>query len=157
MTLPPRRRISPAAPGATSVPVVVGDAQLEAGAGPAHGGGHGEGVVLGRRGRRRPGLGEPVAGDHQRKGQLLSHPPDELHRDVGRAGHRHPQGGEVVAGPVRVVEDRLVQRRRSGQDRHLLRSTRVRTASTSKTACGSMVAPAAIEARMPALSPNMWK
>jgi hypothetical protein len=29
--------------------------------------------------------------------------------------------------------------------------------STSKVGCGCMVAPATMQARMPALSPNMWK
>ncbi len=45
------------------------------------------------------------------------HPTDQLDGDVGRARHGHAQGGEVVPRRVRVVEDRLVERRRSGEDR----------------------------------------
>ena len=48
-----------------------------------------------------------------------------------------------VGGPGRTVT-------RSG-------ATRASTRSTSKTGSGSMVAPLATLARMPALRPNMWK
>ena len=53
-------------------------------------------------------------------GQLVVDAADELDGDVGRAGDRDPQAGQVVAVAVGVVEDRLVERRRAGQHGDLL-------------------------------------
>ena len=62
-----------------------------------------------------PALGEPVAGDDDRERQLGVDPADQLDGDVGRAGDRHPQGGQVVVVAVGVVEQRLVERGRARQ------------------------------------------
>ena len=117
MMLPPRRRISPGSPGGTSRRSDVDDPQLEARPGPTDGGGDRLGVVAGRGGRRGAALGEAVAGDHHREGELVEDAADQLHRDVGGAGDGDPQAREVVVAAVRVVEDRLVDRRRARQHR----------------------------------------
>ena len=145
-------------PGLDVAPTLADDAHLEARARPAHGGGDRLGVVVGRRRAGGAALREPVPGDDLREGELVVDPADQLDGDVGRAGHRHAQGGEVVPRRVGVVEDRLVQRRRPGQDGDAAPTRRgPGTRSTSKTGSGSMVAPLATLARMPALRPNMWK
>ncbi len=102
------------------VPTVVDDADLEAGPGPADRGGDGLDVVVGGRRRRRSRLGEAVAGDDDRERQFVVDAADQFDGDVGRSGHRHPQRRQSMSGPVGMVEDGLVERRRSGEDGHLL-------------------------------------
>ena len=59
---------------------------------------------------------------------------------------------------IGMVEDRLVERRRTGQHGDPLLGRPGRAPGRRRTpAPGSIVAPAVTEARMPALSPNMWK
>ena len=101
MMLPPRSSTSPACPGCDVAATLADDAHLEARAGPAHGGGDRFGVVLGRRGAGGAALRQPVPGDDLREGELVVDPADQLHGDVGRAGHRHAQGGEIVPRPCR--------------------------------------------------------
>ena len=72
----------------------------------------------------RARLGQAVAGDDRLERQLVVHAPDQLDGDVGRAGDRDPQRRQVEAIAVRMVEDRLVDRGRSGQHRHRLRGDR---------------------------------
>ncbi len=62
-----------------------------------------------------PGLGQPVAGQDPLERQLLAHPADQLDGDVGGPGHADPQAGDVAGRPIRVVEQRRVDRRRAGQ------------------------------------------
>ncbi len=119
MTVGPRSSISPGSPAGTSAPWSVRRSS-KPGAGPADGRGHGLGVVLGGGGAGRARLGEPVARDDEGERQLGVDPPDELDRDVRRPGDRHPESGQVVVVPTGVVEDRLVDRRRTGQDGDLL-------------------------------------
>ena len=158
MMLPPRSRISPGSPAGTSWPVAVDDAQLEAGPGPPHRRGDRLDVVAGRGRRRRAALGEPVAGDDHRERQLVVDPADELDRDVGGAGDRDPEARQVVAVATGVVEDRLVDRGRAGQHGDPLLGHPGRAPGRRRTpASGSIVAPAATDARIPAFSPNMWK
>ena len=108
-------------PGLDVHAALTDDAQLEPGPWPAYRRGHRLGIVALGRGAGGPGLGEAVAGDDVREGKLLVDPADQLHRDVGRAGHRHAQRREVVLRALRVVEDRLVQRRWTGKDGDTLR------------------------------------
>ena len=105
MMLPPRSRISPGSPAATSSPSPSTMRSSKPGRGRPT-------VVAmvstsssGDGGRGRAALGEPVAGDDRRERQLVVDPADELDRDVGRAGDGHPQAGQVVAVAVGVVED----------------------------------------------------
>ena len=71
-----------------------------------------------RRDARR--LGEAVAGHDRLEAELGAHAPDQLDRHRRRARHREPQRRHVELGEARVVEDRLVDGRRSGQHRDVL-------------------------------------
>ena len=130
---PPPEQDLPGRPGGHVVPVVVDDAQFEAGPGPPHRGGDGLDVVTGRGGRRGAAFGEPVAGDDGREGELVVEPADELDGDVGGAGDGHPQRRQVVAVPIGMVEDALVQRGRTGQDGHALLLHRRRARGRRRT------------------------
>ena len=63
MTLPPRSRTSPGSPVGTSLPSPSTMRSSKPGPRPADRGGDGLDVVVGRGGRGRAGLGEPVPGD----------------------------------------------------------------------------------------------
>ena len=83
-------------PGLDFVAVVGDEPQFEARPRPAHRGGDSLGIVVFGRGARGARLGESVAGDDVREGELVSDATDELHGDVGRAGDGNAQGREVV-------------------------------------------------------------
>ncbi len=158
MTLSPRTSTSPDSPGSDVGARRVDDAHLEPRPGPAHRGGDGLGVVVVRRRAGGAALGEAVPGDDLREGQLVVDPADQLDRDVGGAGHRDPQGREVVGGRGRG--GRGSPGRASGA-----RAGRSRARRRPGTARGPRRTPAraawwrrpATEARIPALRPNMWK
>ena len=98
----------------------VDDAQLEARSGSTDRRGDGLDVVPGGRGCGRAALGQPVAGDDDGEGELGVDPADQLDRDVGGAGDRHPERRQVVAVTVGVVEHALVERGRPRQHGHPL-------------------------------------
>ena len=76
------------------------------------------GVVVVAAHRRDAGrLGEAVAGHDRFEAELGAHAPDHLDGNRGRAGDREPQRRHVELGETRVIEDRLVHRRRPGQHR----------------------------------------
>ena len=86
------------------------------GPGPADRGGDGLGVVAGDGGRRGAALGEAVAGDDGRRTAARA----SMRRISSTGMSAAPvtatrRRRQVVAGPVGVVEDRLVERRRPGQ------------------------------------------
>ena len=98
--------------------LVVDDLHLDAGDGAARRVGDRLGiVVVPAHGRDAARLRQPVAGDDRLERELLAHPQDELDRCRRRARHRQAQAREVVLIASGMVEDRLVQRRRTGKDR----------------------------------------
>ena len=107
--------------GAHRPAVVVDDAHLDAGDGPSDRLGDGVGVVVvAAHGGDAGGLGEPVAGDDRLERQLLAHADDQLHGNARGAGHGQPQRRQVEAGPVGVVQHRLVDGRWPRQHRDVL-------------------------------------
>ena len=113
MMLPPRRRISPASPAGTSWRWASTMRSSKLGRGRPDRRGDRLRVVAGRGGRRGAALGEAVPGDHHGERQLVEDAADELDRDVGGTGDGDAQAREVVVAAARVVEDRLVDRRRA--------------------------------------------
>ena len=83
---------------------------------------------------------------------------DQLDGDVGGAGDGDPQAGQVVVVAGRGGRGSPGRSSaRPGSTVTRSAATRASTRSTSNTGSGSIVAPAATDARIPALSPNMWK
>ena len=93
----------------------VGDPHLEAGRRPPRRAGHRLRRIPGAAHRRHHGLGQPVGGEHDLEAQVAPHPLDQRDRDVGRAGDREAQAGQVTGAALGVVQDRGVDRRRAGE------------------------------------------
>ena len=90
--------------------LVVDDQHLDAGDGPARGGGDRLGVVIvAAHGGDAARLGEAVPGDDGLERELPPHAQDELDGDGGGAGDGQAQRRDVVVGEPRVVEDGLVE------------------------------------------------
>ena len=98
------------------VAVVVHDLHFDVGNGPSRGVGDGLGiVVVAAHGGDARRLGEAIAGDNGLEPQTGPHLKDHLHRDDGCPSHRQPQGGHVEAVEIGMVQDGLIDGRRSGQ------------------------------------------
>jgi hypothetical protein len=91
----------------------VGDPHLEVGRRAPRGARHRLGWISGAAHRRHHGLGQPVAGEYRLEAQFALHPLDQRDRDVGRAGDRQAQAGQVASGALGMVQDRGVDRRRA--------------------------------------------
>ena len=94
---------------------VGGDPHLDTVTGLARGGGNIGERVAGARQRDRAGLGQSVSGGQGLERQLLVHPTDEFHRDVGGPGDPGAQGRQPML--VGHRQQRVIQRRRSRQHR----------------------------------------
>ena len=86
-------------------------------------GGHRDGVVIGAaHGAESSRFGEPVGGQHDVEVEFVLHPFDQNHRHGRRPGDSESQRAQIEFTAGRVVEQRLVDRRRPGQhgDSHVL-------------------------------------
>ena len=157
MTLPPRISTSPVSPGATSCP----DPSTTRNENP----GRGRPTVVAIVSASSSG---PVAAAVP---PSVSPYPVMIVENGSSASMRRISSTGMSAAPVtatrRLERSKLAAEGWSRSDWYsvggpgstVIRSspTRASTRSTSKTGSGNIVAPAVIDARMPALSPNMWK
>ena len=91
------------------------DAQFEVRDRTTAGGGDGDGVVVGRaHGSEAVGLGQAVGGEHDVDVEFGLHAFDQHDGDDRGACDREPQRGQVVVAALGVVEQGLIDGRRSG-------------------------------------------
>ena len=72
-------------------------------------------IVFRSRASARSGFGQPIPGENRGKGQLGAHLFNQSNWDIGGTSDRDAQRAEVVVRPVGVIENRSVDRRRTGQ------------------------------------------
>ncbi len=91
------------------------DLDLEVRGGPARGRGHGLRIVAWTAHGHDDGLGQPVCGEHGVEAQLGAHSLYQRYGHNRRSGDRQPEAGQVPAAPLLMIQDRGVDRWRSGK------------------------------------------